>query len=241
MPHGYPDWFGTLPGQNVFGGVDVLEAAARLGSWFTTLRRGNLFWCDFFTQHPGIWGVQLPSSGFQIYKSTISLVPNIAPFCITGSYDPPQYIFMSTSLPLPIPSNIAGEITFKALNAIGIFDFNMYFYQYNQSWYALVRFVPGMRQIQITTTGGQTITYDVPFSLRMHDLRFVTIRVGVDTVKNEYRYVAFNNRIILTTGVKLRPAPGYDLEQLTLQFIMLPTYPELTIIPYVAAVFLNDF
>jgi len=48
MAHGTPDWAAKAPKSTVYGGIDLAEHAARLGSPITFDRRGEVIWFDDF-------------------------------------------------------------------------------------------------------------------------------------------------------------------------------------------------
>jgi len=55
MAHGTPDWAEVAPKTTVYGGIDLAELAARLGSVNTYDRRGDLVWFEDFESGIGAW------------------------------------------------------------------------------------------------------------------------------------------------------------------------------------------
>jgi len=47
--HGSPDWWGNVPSETVYGGLDTGELAVRLGSCMSFDRRGNVIFIDDFS------------------------------------------------------------------------------------------------------------------------------------------------------------------------------------------------
>ncbi len=63
MPHGSADWGGLKPRVVTFGGIDLDEVAARLGSPSFYDRRGELVWSDQFEYGIEPWAIETTGSG----------------------------------------------------------------------------------------------------------------------------------------------------------------------------------
>jgi len=63
MAHGTPDWGARVPKSTVYGGIDLAEHAARVGSQVTFDRRGDVLWFDDFSGGINKWVVSANGTG----------------------------------------------------------------------------------------------------------------------------------------------------------------------------------
>jgi len=119
MVHGSPDWWGSVPSETVYGGLDTGELAARLGSIVTFDRRGNVVWMDEFEHGLGRWELSGSGANNEVYLGTeITMHGSLSAVLHPGEENNGESIIRH-NLPFPVLGGIGFEIAFVPQGNLG--------------------------------------------------------------------------------------------------------------------------
>lgn len=241
MAHGYPDWFGSLPGQNIFGGVDVLEAAARLGAWATTTRRGNLIYTMFFAGGQAELVYRTLPDDAIVGTSTKSIFPNMNHLSIKLPTTVNEYVGIEIANYHPPATNIALEHIFFVTKYIGAFSIYTEFISPAKAYFAWVHFKFSEQKICFYTTDNNTICLTPPFMLTYSTGIPNMIRIGLDLINCKYNYVTLNYLTFIPPNIPLNSTMGRAENYMFTHLLLKDNQPGCEYIPCVFAIFINDY
>jgi len=212
MPHGWPDYFMTLPKENVFGTFDTLEPIARIGFLAPGLRRGNVFWCDFCQYLGKTWFVTFEGTAPRVYKS----------------FERP--LFGVPHLHFSWPALTKGTVTMQApMLQPPITLLAVELHVWHDLW--LEKITIGYHFL----APGKNYFYDAQINwleqkIKWHKERYVWVsqdfselperiprglyylRLGIDPAKCRYRYLMINTRVIFPPDIEVIPYTGTIFE-----------------------------
>jgi hypothetical protein len=199
VAHGSPDWAAQAPKSTLYGLYDMAELAARLGSPVTFDRRGDVVFCDDFTNGLGRWsetGSGYGNDAYPVVYPTRTL--GLAISLRTGSG-----IGDVSGIYREIPYPVLGKIGFETSFVVyaGVSEFLMwialftgtalydYYVSYHHTDGSLYICVPNS-EVKIGTPGKVYEDY----------AHFQTLKLVVDIKANRYERVIFNDHTYLLTA-----------------------------------------
>jgi hypothetical protein len=240
MAHGYPDWFGTLPKENVFGTQDVIELAQRMGLWYSPSRRGNLFWCDFCVNFDYIWKWGFSSQNYSIQKSIITLPFGQEHFAIVGTNVRYIAVNMFASVLRPPACKAAVELLFIPIGYVYYFEVGFY----DGDICTGVKFGAQLDQetnyILLHKGWGyyERFQHNLDITLRSEYINY--LRLGFDLANNTYTYLTINSNTFIPPNVKVTPGYGTGYREARFYIEWMSYLDNYTLIPLLAAVYIND-
>jgi len=199
MAHGSPDWAAQAPKSTLFGLYDMAELAARLGSPVTFDRRGDVVFCDDFTNGLGRWvetGSGYGNDAYPVVYPTRTLGMAIMLRTGSGINDIGGIL---REIPYPVLGKIGFETSFVVY--AGVAEFRLWIALYTGTavydYFVSYHHANGSLYIREPASDVVIGTPGVVYEDYAH---FQTVKLVVDISANRYERVIFNDHTYLLTA-----------------------------------------
>jgi len=240
MPHGWPDYFMTLPKENIYGTTDVLELLARLKMLSPGLRRGNIFWIDFFEIVGGTWNYSFLYHTPQLYRTITNPAFGVTHPYFKWSYPGIGWVKFETETLMPPATTVAIECYFISDTYLNSFTIGYYLKGEEYTYYYEFNVNISLDAFKWRKSKDEYIIEQKYLQAHLFTEHPRYIRLGFDISKNKYTYVMLNSNIHIAPDFEVIPERRNDYNVATFTFTYVSTAYMPGFTPLCAAIYIND-
>lgn len=196
MAHGREDWAGTAQISGLWGVSDLGELAARLGSFSTFDRRGNVVWANRFEDGYSGWSQAHVGTGsaFYLYADGAFRAPLSAQ--IVAGAGATGLAQLQVNLPIPPVSRLGAEWWWANVTADdGYYTMGLKISEGGRQYYAIARIDPATKELLIyDDTLGWTVLTTLSEALFQSDVWHLT-KIVCDIESLAYVRVLFDDLV----------------------------------------------
>lgn len=194
MPHGTPDWADLAPRKTVYGGIDLGELAARLGSIVTFDRRGDVVWFEDFSSGLGAWilGYTVTAdkpTWSSVYARTKGFSCKLATSAVKDYLS-----YITHYMPIPIVSKIGLEFSFSLSTTNTIVECSLYYYDGTTRAYYAIRYNQADETLEYYGTDSAWHVFVSDIAPYPREYSFNTLKLVVDLNAVEFVRAILNEK-----------------------------------------------
>jgi len=221
MAHGYQDWGRGAPRTVTYGGIDLDELAARLGSPSFYDRRGEVVWYDQFEYGIEPWTIETTGTGGDGADVTAVWLTKGHSLRLRSGTDEGAQTQAERILFMPQLTRIGLEASLCFGGSVGYGVLSLAFLDgtYNQAYLARIDFANDRVQISAAVAGWVNVITGMP--LNQGDNLFYPIKIVVDASTRKWVRLLFANQAVDLSAYSGAVTPSAVAPTLDISFFVL--------------------